>query len=86
MSNSIITQGEYNALVKIWNRSPSCKPKGVRWETLWNLQAKAMLDYERGEYGVERWWLTDAGKQAMDEYPHLDRIAAVNWVVGEGEQ
>lgn len=60
-----LTRGERNALVAVWMDTEPRRPYKVQWRTLWNLVAKGLLKYERAKYGVERWWLTDAGKAAI---------------------
>lgn len=69
-----ITNGEYNALVKIWNYSPATWSMGIQWRTIENLVNKELLEWEKREGGVLWFWLSDKGKKAMDEYPHLERI------------
>lgn len=75
MSKDTITRGEYHALIKVWNNSPCTQPKGVQINTLWNLEHKRLIESQKRKNGHTYYWLTDAGKAAMDEYPHLERLA-----------
>jgi len=64
-----LTNGEYNALHFIWNYSPHIgTPRGHKDITLLNLHAKGLLEHEYSEGGHERWWLSDAGKRALDTH------------------
>lgn len=70
MKNDTITQGEYNALVALRDKSPCGRPKGVQDRTLWNLSFKRLIKSERRQGG--HWWysIKDEGKAAIDAHPH----------------
>lgn len=72
MSKQDITQGEYKALCIISKYSPTARPigSGIQHRTLAKLVKRGLLESRLAEYGHNEYWLTDVGKQAMDEYPH----------------
>lgn len=75
----LLTEGEYKALCIIWNYSPTPKPSGVSIRTLNNLEDKGLLNAEikrtANGGGLVHYWLTDAGKLALDQHPHAARLA-----------
>lgn len=62
-----LTRGEYHALVEIWLDSPCTTPKGVQYPTVWNLLRKGLIEHD-DKLLYRHFWLTDAGKDAMDRH------------------
>lgn len=76
VASEVINRHEYGVLVKVWNFSPSEKPRGVQHRTMANLVSKGLLACAHIPGSrINQYWLTEEGKRVMDEFPHTERLA-----------